>query len=163
MKKKLLILMFAVFITTFIKSQTIYPDVMPNFAGYTSNENFQITWTAGEQFYETITNEVTILTQGFNQTTYLTSDISESEFSNIKITVYPNPTPTMLNIKISKQENLDDLEYFVSDMQGKIISIKKVSSNVEQIDFSNFADNMYFLQVRNKSKVIKTFKIQKNN
>lgn len=86
------------------------------------------------------------------------------DFPNINLVmmVYPNPVTSLLNLKI---ENLAtaDLEYQLYDIQGKLISNKKIIQQETQIDMGNLASAIYFLKILDNSEPIKTFKIIKNN
>lgn len=86
------------------------------------------------------------------------------DFPNISLTmmVYPNPVTSMANLKT---ENLsaEKLEYQLYDLQGKLLSNRKITQDETQIDMGNLAAAVYFLKIFDGSNPIKTFKIIKNN
>ena len=76
--------------------------------------------------------------------------------------LYPNPTTSLVNLKI---ENLDteNLEYQLYDLQGKLLSNKKITQDETQINMESLASAIYLLKIFDSNKPIKTFKIIKNN
>lgn len=74
---------------------------------------------------------------------------NEQQTSKIKFSVYPNPTNTILNIKVetTRTEN-----YYVQLLDASGRSLQKIilSNNTSVIDVSGFAKGIYQLQVCNK-------------
>ena len=70
---------------------------------------------------------------------------------NLVMVAYPNPVTSLLNLKI---ENIatEDLEYQLYDIQGKLISNKKITQQETQIDMGNLASAIYFLNILDNSK-----------
>ena len=76
--------------------------------------------------------------------------------------VYPNPTTSMVNLKVDDFA-LDNLAYTLYDMQGRQIESRKINQDETQIQMENLAPATYFLNVLDNNKILKTFKIIKNN
>jgi len=159
MKKTVLIILASILIKASY-SQTLFPYVYSSFGGFASNATVQLTWTAGEPFYETVTNSNNTLTQGFNQTVIVSqlSDINEND--TYKIACFPNPTTSFVKV-ILQSENFTNLNLQVIDLQGKVLFSQKTVDNYTQIDFSKFANGVYLLNIFDKNQKIKSFKIQK--
>ena len=76
------------------------------------------------------------------------------------VSVYPNPTTTFLRLQI-ESEKVENLSYQLVDLQGKIISSKKVSANTANITMENLPKAAYFLRINNNLQTVKIFKIIK--
>ncbi|MEI6755272.1 MAG: T9SS type A sorting domain-containing protein [Paludibacter sp.] len=140
--------------------QSLYPEVFSCFGGYAKNENVDLTWTAGEPFYETATNNNNTLTQGFNQSAYISSLTGLNNLAEYKISCFPNPTSDFVNIRL-KSEKISSLFLQIVDLQGKVLFSKKAGSSEEKLDFSSFAKGEYLLTISENKEIIKFFKIQK--
>ncbi|WP_394758658.1 T9SS type A sorting domain-containing protein, partial [Flavobacterium sp.] len=103
------------------------------------------------------------VSQGLQQP-FEISTLSGEEFTQIKLQmmVFPNPTTSFVNLKI---ENYDfqDLTYQLFDINGREISNQKITNTETKIPLENLSSAIYFLKVSENSKIIKTFRIVKNN
>jgi len=161
--KKITIFLVAFLCIWRLNAQVLYPDVMSCFGGSAQNATVQLTWTSGEPLYETVSNNSGILTQGFNQVLYITTDIFDlSTETGYILKAYPNPTQNIVNISMISDKSTK-LNLKVLDLQGKTIFTLKTENNLEQIDFSNFSSGIYFLNISDNKQIIKTFKIIKIN
>ena len=78
-----------------------------------------------------------------------------------ELKVYPNPTTTILNLQISDATSRS-LTYTLYTINGKLIEQQQINSNTTTITTSGLANGTYLLQVKDKSTLIKSFKIIKN-
>lgn len=87
-------------------------------------------------------------------TSVITTGISEIE-SNSVISIYPNPTFSLVNIY--SEGNLFDKTYIVKNLTGQtVLTGKSSNSNFFSIDFSSLENGIYFVSVDKKTfKVIK--------
>ncbi len=69
---------------------------------------------------------------------------------NANITLYPNPVQDILNIQIPQNEITGELQ--LMDATGKVIEV--FNTNTTQIDLSNQATGIYFLQIPTTSQNI---------
>jgi hypothetical protein len=79
-----------------------------------------------------------------------------NSFANEKISIYPNPASTILNIKLIDNSSIDHLT--ISDLSGKKIIEQK--SNQTFINVEGLAQGIYVLEVvsdgnKNVSKFVK--------
>lgn len=81
---------------------------------------------------------------------------AESQIDS-KVTIYPNPTKGIINIKSRKP--IDEL--FVYDLAGKIIMRKENITDNKVIDISSYPQSIYLLRMRFNNSW-ETFKIIKN-
>jgi hypothetical protein len=85
----------------------------------------------------------------------LTSSINKNNIivnNGLKLEVFPNPTNTVLNIKLStKNSNTDNGTITVIDAVGKIIQTYKTygDSFAESIDTKNLSEGIYFVKYQN--------------
>ena len=120
-------------------------------------------YSIGQIDYITATGSIGSVGQGLQQP-FEISTLSGEEFTQIKLQmlVYPNPTTSYVNLKI---ENYDfqDLMYQLFDINAREISNQKITNIETQIPLENLSSAIYFLKVSENSKIIKTFRILKNN
>lgn len=88
-------------------------------------------------------------------------DNSESETIKMNISVFPNPTINILNLKI-EDTDFSDLNFKLFDINGKQIDGKKITSSDTQLNFSGMATSSYYLRLYQGERQIKAFKIIKN-
>lgn len=130
--------------------------------GNASGSGGTFAYSVGQIVYTTHTGATGSVAQGVQQT-YEISTTTGFENNEISLTmhVYPNPTTDLLQLKV-ESEKLQDLNYQLFDINGKLIESKKITSTTETIPMENFAIATYFLKVTNSNKEVKIFKIIKN-
>jgi hypothetical protein len=124
------------------------------------NANGSISYTIGEGVAQTLTQRDKTLTQGFHQTTMSVSILSEMKDLDFSISVFPNPTSDELTLRLTK-ENVSGLQYLLFDINGKLISQKKLVSSETKVPVDQLTEGFYFLKVQDGIRELKTFKIIK--
>jgi len=84
---------------------------------------------------------------------------------NINVSVYPNPTLGLLNIKITNTENPNEnvnAEYSIINENGMTVLNNKYSGMLQAIDFTIYTSGIYYLKINNE-KINKTIKIVKGH
>lgn len=67
------------------------------------------------------------------------------DFSANSFSIYPNPSNNIFNIKLN---NINEFEFEVVDITGKVIINKnKISNNSYQLDMSKYSSGMYFINI----------------
>ena len=80
--------------------------------------------------------------------------LSTDDFENNKVTIYPNPTQSKLNLSLNFFKEID---YKLYSPIGKQLMTGTITSSNEEIDISHLPSNIYFLKVDNKFyKVLKS-------
>ncbi len=79
---------------------------------------------------------------------------------NLEMKAYPNPTTANLNLKITNY-SIENLNYQLFDISGRIISKNKITSEETTISMENLSAGNYLLQIAENEKTLKTFKIAK--
>jgi hypothetical protein len=129
--------------------------------GNASGSGGTAAYSVGQVVYTTNTGTNGSVAQGVQQAYEITSvGINETEL-NISLQACPNPTTDYLQLRI-ESEKLQDLNYQLFDIAGKLIENKKITSTTEIIRMENLPTASYFLKVVNNNNEIKTFKIIKN-
>ena len=86
---------------------------------------------------------------GFGEETYMSNQSLgvDDYFINNKISVYPNPTNTVLNIKLNQNSNLPD-SYKIYNMLGQLIDTKEINNISHlKIETSTLNNGMYFIKI----------------
>ena len=122
-----------------------------------SNTNGVIDFTIGEVIINTGTNGTNDITQGFHQTNWVFVGL-DNFAPNYEVSVYPNPSEELLNIRTKTFENVS---YTLYDAVGKVILQDKLSSEFTTITVNQLAPGSYSLTLNNSAQNLKTFKLTK--
>src|SRR5689334_23092654 len=123
MKQMLLIVLFA-FVIALSKAQSLPASIVSSAGGESIASTGALEWTLGEIMTETFLNNE-YLTQGFHQPA--TIIITNIETSENEISIYPNPTRSVLYLKTETNCNCEIRLY---DAQGRqLISTTKAIPN----------------------------------
>lgn len=153
--KNLIILFSILAIVGSVKAQSIYFETV-SVAG---DGNNQLSWTIGESMTSTFSSDDYILTQGLHQGSYIITSVKANKSSNIKLSIYPNPFTVNFNINIS--EISDNFRFEIITITGQVIASNKITSNITNINMSQFTASNYILNVYTENNIISTFKIIK--
>jgi hypothetical protein len=80
---------------------------------------------------------------------------------NLSFSVYPNPTADFVMVSV-KNISTENMSYVLCDVQGKVISQKRIFSNETRITMVELSKATYLIKVLDGNKEVKTFKIIKN-
>jgi len=153
MKQKTIILLLVLFVAiTSTKAQ----EVISSSGNYQETANGSLSSTIGETLTETQTNGNTI-TQGFQQTNIIVTNITKPEKEQFNISVFPNPTNDYVILKSPKMLNL---QIQLSDINGKILFEEKSEKYEVRINMDSYSNGTYYIKVLN-NKSVNSFKIIK--
>ena len=80
--------------------------------------------------------------------------LSNDDFENNQVTIYPNPTQSKINLSLNYSK---EVHYKLFSPLGKQLMTGTIASGNEEIDISHLPSNVYFLKVGNQfHKVLKT-------
>jgi len=84
-----------------------------------------------------------------------TTTLSTQELSKESISIYPNPTNGVLNLKLT---NNNTSQVFIYDVTGKVIYKRQfpIERNQLQIDISSFKNGMYFMKIQEGNSILST-------
>ena len=124
--------------------------------GESTGENFNISYSIGQLFYTTNTGNNGSVTQGIQQVYQITTMVGICQ-TDLRLEVYPNPTTNFLKLVV-EDKKLENLEYQLYDLKGKLIKNKKVKASKTDIDMSLLPTSSYLMYVNNNEQTIKSFK-----
>lgn len=122
-----------------------------------SNASGSIDFTFGEVVINTASNGTNDLTQGFHQTNWNFLGV-EDNAPDLDVTVYPNPSSEVLNIKTSSFEGV---EYSLIDSKGNIVRNGELSQNLTTIQVDQLASGNYTLSLSEGGNDLKTITLLK--
>ena len=124
-----------------------------------------VSYSVGQIAYESIiTNTLGSVYQGVQQPFEIVEVLTIPDIkSTFSATLYPNPAASSVILSLDLATSGTDLNYEVTDMNGKILREGKISNNETIIDVENFAQACYFVNIIEANKRIKSFKLLKNN
>ncbi len=155
---KKVILFFILLVPLGVMGQILSPQVFSAMGGHSVGNNAQVTFTAGEPFYQTVSNDNSILTQGFNQILIITK-IEQLTEPNWNITVFPNPTFELINVNFNS-DLPNNLTIQLLDLEGRTIDVRNTTQSLEQFNLSKLPPAMYFIRIKAGNDVV-VYKIQK--
>lgn len=139
-----------------------------------SSTNYTIRQVDGDDIQDTLTNlspktnyyfRAFILTahgtmygETLSFTTLEDTDIPINQKEN-RLTVFPNPANDYL--VLTTDEACVGSRIEIVDMYGKVLLMEPLKSTSMQLDISNFADGLYFLQLKQGNKTVDVLKIVK--
>ena len=131
--------------------------------GDASSSAGSISYSIGQIVYTTVSKINGSISQGVQQVFEISvvSNIEEASVASLSISLFPNPTNEYVNLKVDNT-NIENMSYFLYDINGKLIGNNKVSANITSISMINLVSETYFLKVIQNNNEIKTFKIIKN-
>ena len=119
-------------------------------------------YTVGQVVYTTNTGTNGSVAQGLQQPYEISTTVGINETTiQLELSVYPNPTTNYLQLKV-ESEKLENLNFQLIDLQGKVIENKKVTATTSTINLESLRKATYFLTVTDNNQVVKTFKVIKN-
>ena len=155
MKKILTLAMLL--IATIINAQS-NQELITTSGEHFTGANAQLSWSIGEPVIETITNSNNTLTQGFHQTNFTIANVKDFD-ANFMVTVFPNPTSEIINLKVEK---FNKLSYQLFNLNGKLIKQSTLTQKSSIISVSDLAKGTYLLTLLDaETNKIKTYQIIK--
>lgn len=82
------------------------------------------------------------------------------DYNNIEISVFPNPTSSLVNISVEKLT--DELRLIVFDVAGREIYDHSFIENEFSVDFSSYSEGIYILGFYNFCGLFRSFKVAVN-
>lgn len=118
-------------------------------------------YTVGQIDYVTATGTNGSISQGVQQP-FEFFTLGNNDYPNMLLqsVVYLNPTTENINLTVSSY-SLENLEFELYDISGKIILNQKITTNETEISMENLSSGNYFIVVNENNKKLKTFKIIK--
>jgi len=161
--KSLITLLSALFLVSVLSAQDIKQQVISSAGGYDvhvvgEDTTMSLSWTLGELVIATVSagtgEDEIILTQGFQQSELEITAIEENPELGIEVTVYPNPTSEIVNIKFSTALSGETV-MFLSGPDGRTLLTEKIEAGVllKDINMQQYPAGTYFLRIQNGIKL----------
>lgn len=131
--------------------------------GDTRGGGCSVSYSVGQVVYQFQPGTNGWVTEGVQQPyeISLVTGMRDVKVINLKVSVYPNPTTDVLQLKVGS-EQFEGLSYQLFNIQGKLLQSAVITKNETSIFMNNLVPAIYFLKVLRSNKGIKVFKIIKN-
>ncbi len=156
------------FFSFFSKAQSIERFVIGSTGNYQAAGGYSLSSTTGEAVIPTFTGGSYMLTQGFQQPDDKSNGINELLPSNVKVSLYPNPTTDMLVLEING-DHPESYSVELTDMLGRRVNVyttlhQQGGSSNFLIDMHTLPAAMYILHLYAEGGTVNhSFKISKIN
>ena len=141
---------------------------VPAAGGVASGSGGSVTYTVGQIVYTTNAGTAGTLEKGVQHSYEISvvPGLQDDDGMRLICFVYPNPTSDIVKLQI--ENRIENLTYYLYDMNGKLILKNKIESKETIISMGNLIPATYFLKVvqtipDSLIQKIKTFKIIKKN
>ena len=154
---KLFLFLF-IFVSSYSQKNTVVS------GGVATGTNGSSSYSIGQVDYKTQLSTTGFISQGVQQP-YEVIVLVNDQFNEIQvnITVSPNPTKDIATIYIEDLTKWGDLEFNLFDINGRIIQEnRKITTSNTDTNLSILPIGIYFLKITASKKLVKTFKIIKN-
>jgi hypothetical protein len=166
-KSKPMSLLGAVFLMgTVSYAQSIAPQSVNSCGTKMSQANASLSYTVGELVVLSLSDsEGNTLSGGFTAGATLTTvSINETDAAVLDVSVFPNPTSDLVNIRIN-HSSMEQVVVSITHLQGKEVYSGKYAgvSNLIGINTASYATGTYMLTLKNlNNQVLNTYKIIKH-
>ncbi|AWM14594.1 T9SS type A sorting domain-containing protein [Flavobacterium sp. NRK F10] len=122
-----------------------------------------VSYSVGQIDYNTNSGSNGYTIEGVQQPYEISEVLATENFSELitNVSIYPNPSTDILTLKMTNSENLS-LNFKLVDINGKVIKSDKIASDITEIAVSDLPSAVYFLQISDQNKEVKTYKIIKH-
>ncbi|MCB0644351.1 MAG: T9SS type A sorting domain-containing protein [Phaeodactylibacter sp.] len=151
MKRGFCTLVFAVLALAGV-GQDAMPQVLASGGAYgVTASGYSLSSTISEYASETISGDVTTLTQGFQQPQEVEVVIIDvvKTVEAAKIKVFPNPTARQLTIQMA--EGSSKVALSLVNRQGQEVYQQEVNAFPFELNLSDLSDGLYFLELQDES------------
>ena len=152
--KKSLIILFQFFFCSLSYSQEV---ISTQGNSYTTS-GFSLDFTIGEILINEYMIGSVILSQGIHQPSWEIVGVKD-HFTDINVTVFPNPTSSVLNIKTNEIVNVD---YIIVDSKGVSVMKGTVREKHTVIELNFLSPGIYFLILKKERQKLKSITILKH-
>jgi hypothetical protein len=163
MKHKKLNLFLALILC--LGSSTIYAQQDADAAGGdASGSGGTASFSIGQVVYTYVSGSSGSSNQGVQQPYefFFPAGINETKGISLSMTAFPNPTQSIVNLKIESQ-SIENFTFQLYDVDGKKITEQVINEAMTVVPMQALAAGTYVLEVSNSGKQLKTFTIIKYN
>lgn len=156
MRKKMLFIILCSTIHVYAQNNSV------SSGGQGTSSQGSVSYSVGQVFFNAAAGSNGLVIQG-NQQPFEISVITSVRNIHIDLNaqVYPNPVAEQLLLSI-RNDQLQHLSYVLTDIQGKIFRQEVINNVFTNIEMSPYENGVYIINVLQKKRIIRTFKIIKN-
>jgi len=153
---------YLIFIFLFCLGGIQAQDAILTSGGDASGSGGSFSYSVGQIVYTTVIGSNGSMAQGVQQPFEISAVLGVDDLLgiNLSLVAYPNPTTDFLNLTIANL-NYKNLSYQLFDINGRLLTQKKLENNSSEITMKQFPSALYFLKIFNNQKLVKLFKIIK--
>jgi Secretion system C-terminal sorting domain len=135
---------------------------IPASGGNGTGSGGSVSYTVGQVVYSTNTGTNGSEAQGVQQPFEISvvTAVEEAKDILLEFVVYPNPATDFVILKTGDYK-VDNLSYYLFDLNGNHLANKKIQESETNIPLQNLLPSTYFLKVTDGNRVLKIFKIIK--
>ncbi len=131
--------------------------------GDASGAGGTVSYTIGQIDYEALSSASGTVTQGVQQPFEIFA-VGLDEFGySISASLYPNPTVNSVILTVDAWDTYSDAAFQLTDEQGRIVRLGEVKAQETTIQVSDLANACYYLNIVVSDRLVKSFKLIKNN
>ena len=121
-----------------------------------------LTYTVGQIADQKMEGNGQYIIEGVQQP-YEIQTVGMDNYPNISLNamVYPNPTVGNVSLKITGMDVVGEVKVF--DVNGKYLFSKEIEGEITDISLSSLAQGTYFVNVYDKQRMLKSFKMVKTH
>lgn len=120
-----------------------YQDVISAAGNSFKNSTGSIIFTIGESI-PALNGDNVLIAHGFEQSLKPVVGFNDHIYSDNAIKVYPNPAGDFVILKVEK---LQDLEYRLFDLNGRLLLLGKIVNTESELDLSRLTPSLYILKL----------------
>ena len=122
-----------------------------------------VSYSVGQPVYITYSGSTGSVAAGVQQAFEVSVvSINETITPLVSVEVFPNPVVNALTLAIQDASD-GAFSYQLTDLQGRIIEKKNIEEASSQVDMSSRASAVYLLNIFQQNKLVKAFRVVKNN
>ena len=131
--------------------------------GDASGAGGTVSYTVGQIDYEVLSTASGTITQGVQQPFEIYSVGLDELGYSISASLYPNPTVNSVILTVDAWDTYSDADFQLTDEQGRIVREGTVKAKETTIQVADLANACYYLNIVVSDKLVKSFKLIKNN
>jgi len=118
----------------------------------------EVNWTVGETVTDSYVGSKASVTSGVNQPLLIVTTMVASSVNKVEITVYPNPTSSIVTIDV---KGCEVIKLQIHSLSGQLIMSEEKYKTGSKINFGNYSNGVYILDITDNTGNINKYKIVK--
>ena len=120
-----------------------------------------VSYSVGQYLSAVRVGDMTTLQLGVQQAFEISVVTStDEELLALNPIVFPNPSRGRIYLKLNQNYH-QSYQYRLLDLQGKVLEQARLAENINSIDLTSYAAQVFFISIYHQERMLKTFKIIK--